>query len=68
MPRTATSASTCMRLRSLAELVTATSTSPVEIHRDAEEMAGLKGFTKQPTREASQPDVAGMPVERPFQE
>ncbi len=55
-------------LRSLAELLSAYATSSVEIHRDAEEMTGLKGFTKQPTREASQPDVAGMPVERPFQE
>jgi peptidase M42 family hydrolase len=52
-------------LRSLAELLSAYATSSVEIHRDAEEMTGLKGFTKQPTREASQPDVAGMPVEKP---
>jgi len=55
-------------LRSLAELLSAYATSSVEIHRDAEEMTGLKGFTKQPMREASQPDVAGMPVEKPFPE
>ncbi len=45
-------------LRSLAELLTVYVTSPVEIQRDAEEMTGLKGFTKQPTQEASQPEVA----------
>ncbi|MEO6269380.1 MAG: M20/M25/M40 family metallo-hydrolase, partial [Lautropia sp.] len=45
-------------LRSLAELLTVYVTSPVEIQRDAEEMAGLKGFTKQPMQEASQPEVA----------
>ena len=49
-------------LRSLAELLSAYVTSPVEIHRDAEEMAGLKGFTKQPTREARQPEVIGEAV------
>ncbi len=53
-------------LRSLAELLSAYATSSVQIHRDAEEMTGLKGFTKQPTREASQPDVPGMHAERPF--
>ena len=47
-------------LRSLAELLSAYVTSPIDIPRDAEEMAGLKGFTKQPTREASQPEVAGV--------
>ena len=39
-------------LRSLAELLSAYVTSPVEIHRDAEEMAGLKGFTHQDHKEA----------------
>jgi len=53
-------------LRSLAELLTAYATSSVEIRRDAEEMTGLKGFTKQPTREASQPDVDGMATEQPL--
>ena len=52
-------------LRSLAELLSAYATSSVQIQRDAEEMTGLKGFTKQPMREASQPDVPGMPSERP---
>ena len=51
-------------LRSLAELLAVYATSSVEIRRDAEEMTGLKGFTKQPTREASQPDVTGMPTEK----
>jgi peptidase M42 family hydrolase len=46
-------------LRSLAELLSVYVTSPVEIERDAKEMTGLKGFTQQPTREASQPDGAG---------
>ena len=32
---------------------------PVQIRRDSEEMAGLQGFTKQPTREAAQPDASG---------
>ena len=45
-------------LRSLAELLSVYVTSPVEIQRDAEEMTGLKGFTKQPMQEASQPEVA----------
>jgi peptidase M42 family hydrolase len=44
-------------LRSLAELLSVYVTSPVEIKRDAQEMTGLQGFTKQPTREASQPDL-----------
>jgi peptidase M42 family hydrolase len=39
-------------LRSLAELVTAYATSPVEIPRDADELGSLKGFTKQPMKEA----------------
>lgn len=41
-------------LRSLAELVTAYVTSDVEITRDAEELSGLKGFTRQPTEEVAQ--------------
>ena len=39
-------------LRSLAELITAYVVSPVEIHRDAEEISGLKGFTTQPMSRA----------------
>jgi peptidase M42 family hydrolase len=41
-------------LRSVAELVTAYVTSPVEIPRDAEETSGIKGFTSQPLEEAVQ--------------
>ena len=41
-------------LRSLAELVTAFATSPVEIERDAEPIADLDGFTSQPMEEAEQ--------------
>ncbi|HEX2255449.1 MAG TPA: osmoprotectant NAGGN system M42 family peptidase, partial [Afifellaceae bacterium] len=41
-------------LRSVAELVTAYVSSPIEIARDAEEIAGLTGFTRQPTAEAEQ--------------
>ncbi|MER0238314.1 osmoprotectant NAGGN system M42 family peptidase [Fulvimarina sp. MAC8] len=41
-------------LRSLAELVTAYATSPVEIERDRNLHAGLKGFTRQPNDEARQ--------------
>jgi peptidase M42 family hydrolase len=41
-------------LRSLAELLTVYLTSSVEIDRDAKELSGLKGFTRQPTREAEQ--------------
>jgi peptidase M42 family hydrolase len=41
-------------LRSLAELVTAYVASPVEIGRDARELASLKGFTTQPMAEAEQ--------------
>ncbi len=41
-------------LRSIAELITVYLTSPVNIERDAEEMApGLKGFTKQPMAKAA---------------
>jgi peptidase M42 family hydrolase len=39
-------------LRSLAELITAYAHSAVEIPRDAEVIGSLKGFTKQPMREA----------------
>ncbi len=39
-------------LRSLAELVAAYATSPVEIPRDAEPAGTLTGFTKQPMKEA----------------
>jgi peptidase M42 family hydrolase len=39
-------------LRSLAELVTAYALSPVEIPRDADDISSLKGFTKQPMKEA----------------
>lgn len=41
-------------LRSLAELVTAYVLSPVEITRDFQQTATLKGFTHQPTKEAVQ--------------
>ncbi len=41
-------------LRSLAELITAYVTSPVEIQRDAEELGELAGFTTQPMEEAEQ--------------
>jgi peptidase M42 family hydrolase len=41
-------------LRSLAELVTAYVASPVDIPRDFQPTADLKGFTRQPTREAKQ--------------
>ncbi|WP_129794375.1 osmoprotectant NAGGN system M42 family peptidase [Sphingosinicella sp. CPCC 101087] len=36
-------------LKSIAELVVCYSESPIEIARDAEELAGLEGFTEQPT-------------------
>jgi hypothetical protein len=39
-------------LRSLAELVTAYTLSSVEITRDMDEIGTLKGFTKQPMKEA----------------
>ena len=41
-------------LRSLAELVTAYTTAPVEITRDLKFHAGLEGFTRQPLAEAEQ--------------
>lgn len=49
-------------LRSLAELVTAYTLSPVEIQRDAEEtMPGVRGFTRQPIAQAPHdvPDIDG---------
>jgi len=49
-------------LRSLAELLCVYVTSPVAIQRDASEMTGLKGFTRQPMREAEQDEVPGMPA------
>ncbi len=39
-------------LKSLAELTVLYASSPVEITRDIEELAGLEGFTKQPTGRA----------------
>jgi putative aminopeptidase FrvX len=47
-------------LRSLAELICAYATSPVEIARDLSETGGMRGFTRQPLEEADQalsPDV-----------
>jgi peptidase M42 family hydrolase len=47
-------------LRSIAELITAYSVSPVMIKRDFKEKAGVKGFTRQPTGKAEQelsPDI-----------
>ncbi len=46
-------------LRSLAELVTAYALSAIEIARDAEEIAGLAGFTNQPVQEADHAPVPG---------
>ncbi|MGE0315049.1 MAG: osmoprotectant NAGGN system M42 family peptidase [Lautropia sp.] len=48
-------------LRSLAELLTAYALSPIEIARDAEEIAGLAGFTNQPVQEADHAPVPGDP-------
>jgi hypothetical protein len=42
-------------LRSLAELLTAYATSDVEIMRDRKAVAGLKGFTRQPSEPAPDP-------------
>ncbi len=39
-------------LKSIAELVCVYAASPVEISRDVEELAGLEGFTEQPTEPA----------------
>jgi hypothetical protein len=36
-------------LKSIAELVVLYAASPVEIARDIEELAGIEGFTEQPT-------------------
>ena len=41
-------------LRSLSELITAYATSPVEIERDRNQHAGIKGFTRQPAVAAEQ--------------
>ncbi|MFZ2101903.1 MAG: osmoprotectant NAGGN system M42 family peptidase [Oricola sp.] len=41
-------------LRSLAELITAYAVSPVTIKRDFKETSSVKGFTRQPTDEATQ--------------
>ncbi len=41
-------------LKSIAELVVLYASSPVEIARDVEELAGLEGFTEQPTEPAPQ--------------
>jgi putative aminopeptidase FrvX len=41
-------------LRSLSELVCGYAMSDVEIMRDAKEMAGLEGFTRQPLKQAKQ--------------
>ncbi len=44
-------------LRSIAELVTAYITSPLEIERDVRDVSDLEGFTEQPMDEAEQPEV-----------
>jgi peptidase M42 family hydrolase len=54
-------------LRSLAELLTAYATSDVEITRDRKAVAGLSGFTRQPSEPAAdplKPDIALPPRER----
>lgn len=48
-------------LKSLAELVVLYASSKVEITRDVEELAGLEGFTEQPTERA--PQAEGDPSE-----
>jgi peptidase M42 family hydrolase len=50
-------------LRSLAELLTAFATSEVEIMRDRKAVAGLRGFTRQPSEPA--PDTLKPDVELP---
>ena len=47
-------------LRSVAELVTAYVTSPLEIERDVKDVSDLAGFTRQPTDEAEQPRISGI--------
>lgn len=49
-------------LRSLAELLTAYALSDVDIPRDEQTMAGLSGFTRQPTEPASQLLKPGSPI------
>ena len=44
-------------LRSVAELVTAYITSPLEIERDVREVSDIEGFTEQPMEEAQQPEI-----------
>ena len=59
-------------LRSVAELVTAYSQSPVTIKRDASEYSSLKGFTVQPTEDADQvlspeiEDPSAEPIHEPL--
>lgn len=55
-------------LRSVAELVTAYAISPVEIERDRQLHAGLKGFTRQPIDEATQGLTATTAAEPPVPE
>lgn len=43
-------------LLSVASLIAAYAASPVKISRDLHEMSGRKGFTKQPTTKANQPE------------
>ena len=53
-------------LRSLAELITAYVASPVLIKRDLKPIGDVKGFTRQPSKEAEQqlsPDVTGDLIE-----
>jgi peptidase M42 family hydrolase len=50
-------------LRSLAELITAYLLGPVAFTRDAEEMATLKDFTRQPTEEAEQELTSDVEIE-----
>ncbi|MBO6717693.1 MAG: osmoprotectant NAGGN system M42 family peptidase [Rhizobiaceae bacterium] len=50
-------------LRSVAELVTAYVSSPLEIERDVRPVSDLEGFTEQPMDEAEQPEIAIVPEE-----
>ncbi len=49
-------------LRSLAELITAYVTSPVEIQRDSKELGSLQGFTTQPTEDEAAEEAKDEPV------
>ena len=51
-------------LKSIAELVCAYAASPVQIARDMEELAGLEGFTSQPTEPAPQSEEDPFSQER----